>query len=103
MKLEDAKTGAPPLAENEVVEQDAANRLSLRPGRGSNVVVEPIRPVQNICARLAVRSAERATVDNLIAATARVHQLTVVTRNTADFAGCDVPLLNPWQPQHHRS
>ena len=41
---------------------------------------------------------ERATVDSLIAATARVHQLTVVTRNTADFDGCEVVLLNPWQP-----
>jgi toxin FitB len=42
--------------------------------------------------------AERKTVDSLIAATARLHDLTVVTRNTADFEGCDVPLLNPWQP-----
>jgi len=42
---------------------------------------------------------ERATADALIAATARVHQLTVVTRNTADFDGCDVALLNPWQPR----
>jgi predicted nucleic acid-binding protein len=42
--------------------------------------------------------APRNTVDSLIAATCRVHQLSVVTRNTGDFAGCDVPLLNPWQP-----
>jgi toxin FitB len=41
----------------------------------------------------------RNTVDTLIAASARVHSLVVVTRNTNDFAGCDVPLLNPWQPQ----
>jgi toxin FitB len=38
------------------------------------------------------------TVDSLIAATARVHELTVVTRNTKDFQGCRVPLLNPWEP-----
>ena len=43
--------------------------------------------------------AEHQTVDSLIAATARIHGLTVVTRNTADFDGCGVPLLNPWQPQ----
>lgn len=43
--------------------------------------------------------AERNTVDSLIAATARLHGLTVVTRNTADFDGCDVPLLNPWRQQ----
>jgi toxin FitB len=41
--------------------------------------------------------ASRNTVDSLIAATARVHELTVVTRNTKDFQGCDVPLLNPWE------
>lgn len=39
----------------------------------------------------------RKTVDSLIAATARVHDLTVVTRNVGDFEGCDVHVLNPWQ------
>ena len=43
--------------------------------------------------------AERKTVDSLIAATARVHELTVVTRNAADFKDCNVPLLNPWHDQ----
>jgi len=49
-------------------------------------------------------AATRNTVDSLIAATARVHGLTVVTRNTSDFEGCDVPLLNPWhhQPEANR-
>jgi hypothetical protein len=36
--------------------------------------------------------------DALIAATALVHGLTVVTRNTADFAGMGVATLNPWSP-----
>ena len=34
--------------------------------------------------------------DGLIAATAVVHGMTVVTRNVADFAATGVPLLNPW-------
>jgi len=34
--------------------------------------------------------------DGLIAATALVHGMTVVTRNVADFASTGVPLLNPW-------
>lgn len=38
----------------------------------------------------------RNTVDSLIAATARVHGLTIATRNVADFEGCGVPLVNPW-------
>ena len=35
-------------------------------------------------------------VDGLIAATALVHDLTVVTRNVRDFEGLGVELLNPW-------
>jgi predicted nucleic acid-binding protein len=38
----------------------------------------------------------RALHDGLIAATALVHGMTVVTRNTADFAHFGVPLFNPW-------
>lgn len=34
--------------------------------------------------------------DALIAATAHVHGLTMVTRNISDFSRCGVPLLNPW-------
>ena len=32
----------------------------------------------------------------MIAAIAKVHQLTVVTRNVVDFRGFDIPLLNPF-------
>ena len=39
----------------------------------------------------------RKTVDSLIAATAHVHALTLITGNTRDFAGCDVALVDPWQ------
>ena len=35
--------------------------------------------------------------DSLIAATALVHGMTVVTRNVDDFAATGVALLNPWQ------
>jgi toxin FitB len=48
-------------------------------------------------------AATRNTVDSLIAATARIHGRTVVSRNTGDFEGCGVPLLNPWQPQSDAS
>jgi toxin FitB len=36
-------------------------------------------------------------VDRLMAATARVHGLTVVTRNAADFRQTGVPVLNPFE------
>ena len=39
----------------------------------------------------------RKTVDSLIAATAHTHALTVVTGNARDYAGADVPVLNPWE------
>jgi predicted nucleic acid-binding protein len=38
----------------------------------------------------------RPVRDGLIAATALVHAMTVVTRNIADFIATGVPLLNPW-------
>jgi predicted nucleic acid-binding protein len=50
------------------------------------------------CARLQVpnRVSER---DALIAATALVHGMTVVTRNAADFAAAKVPMIDPWSWQ----
>jgi hypothetical protein len=47
------------------------------------------------CARLHVPN-PRADRDALIAATALVHGLTVVTRNVSDFEPMGVALLNPW-------
>lgn len=35
--------------------------------------------------------------DTLIAATAQQHNYAIVTRNTKDFAGLPVRLLNPWE------
>jgi predicted nucleic acid-binding protein len=37
-----------------------------------------------------------ANFDGLIAATAAEYDLVLVTRNEADFADLNVPLLNPW-------
>ena len=48
------------------------------------------------CARLHVPD-KRSERDALIAATALVHGMTVVTRNTADFVPTGVSLIDPWQ------
>ncbi|NCE85841.1 type II toxin-antitoxin system VapC family toxin [Pseudomonas sp. Q1] len=47
------------------------------------------------CAQLHVPDQANES-DALIAATALVHGLTVVTRNVCDFQSSGVPLLNPW-------
>jgi predicted nucleic acid-binding protein len=49
------------------------------------------------CAQLHVPD-PRSDRDALIAASALVHGMTVVTRNVADFAATGVALLNPWAP-----
>lgn len=48
------------------------------------------------CARLHVPD-KRGERDALIAATALVHGMTVVTRNVADFEPTGVKILNPWE------
>lgn len=47
------------------------------------------------CARLHIPD-KRSERDALIAATALVHGMTVVTRNVADFQATGVAILNPW-------
>ena len=44
----------------------------------------------------------RSAPDLLIAATARVHEMIVVSRNTRDFADTGVVLFDPWTGQTHR-
>jgi toxin FitB len=39
---------------------------------------------------------ERGDADGLIAATALIHGMTLVTRNVRDFADTGVQLVNPW-------
>jgi predicted nucleic acid-binding protein len=50
------------------------------------------------CGRLHVPD-KRGERDALIAATALVHRMVVVTRNVRDFAGLGVRVLNPWDAQ----
>ena len=48
------------------------------------------------CAKLHVPD-KRGERDALIAATALVHGMTVVTRNVADFKSTQVAIINPWE------
>jgi toxin FitB len=54
-------------------------------------------PTFRLWARLMHRHSDTVVEDAMIAATARVHDLTVVTRNVADFAPFGVRWLDPIQ------
>ena len=65
------------------------------PAFGGRILVVDI-PAAQRAAALQVPN-PRSYRDSLIAATALVHGMTVVTRNVKDFAPTGVPVLNPWQ------
>ena len=56
----------------------------------------------SISRRLALKRIARAAPDLLIASTARVHHLTVVSRNVRDFADTGIVVYDPWHDQTHR-
>lgn len=51
--------------------------------------------------QLNARGKPKAAADLLIAATARVHDLTIVTRNIRDFADTGVIVYEPWSGKTH--
>jgi predicted nucleic acid-binding protein len=74
-------------------------RVFLDLGFGGAVhAVDPGTAEQYAAIRAARDAAGRpmTSFDALIAATARVHAAALATRNTGDFAGCGLELVNPW-------
>lgn len=55
------------------------------------------------CGRVLAQGRQRGRplgpMDALMAATAQVHALTLVSRNVADFTATGLSVLNPWTPQ----
>ena len=54
------------------------------------------RAVANEWGRLTA-SRPLPVIDSLLAATAKIHRMTLVTRNTAEIADLDVHILNPFE------
>jgi predicted nucleic acid-binding protein len=83
--------------------RDPTQGSVLRAWLDAHVLPAFINRVLPVDAAVARRSARlhvpdpRPVRDALIAATALVHGMTVVTRNVADFASTGVALLNPWE------
>ena len=84
------RTGDPDFADR--LEQWYAHLLTL-PNRFC--VLEVTRPIAELAAEF--RTLHRTPVeDALIAATARIHNLPLATRNTRDFEAYGIKLVNPW-------
>lgn len=60
------------------------------------VTAEITRLSEQLRGTLAGRGQKRTKADMLIAATAQVHQQTLVTRIVRDFEGCGISFLNPF-------
>jgi predicted nucleic acid-binding protein len=103
MTLGEIRTGIDRLRERDPTQADAFTRWlgDLRKRFADRILPVDAR-VADEWGRLNA-AAVHNTVDSLIAATARIHELTVVTRNTKDFQGCDVPLLTPWEHEQPES
>jgi predicted nucleic acid-binding protein len=82
-------------------EQDAAKAAEIEDWLGLVSQSYNVLPMDGetfrVWARLMHRRSDTIYEDAMIAATASIHKLTVVTRNVADFANFDVQVLNPFK------
>ena len=89
-KLHDSKRKA---ELNRWVKEDLNQRFK---NRVLNITIEEVNKWGEILAAAEKHGRPLPAIDSLIAATALVHDLSVVTRNTQDMEGSGVEVINPW-------
>ena len=82
-------------------ERDSEKAAEIETWIGQIAALHYVLPLDGRCfrawARLMHRKPDDLLMDALIAATASVHRLIVVTRNVRDFRRLGCPTLNPWR------
>ena len=78
---------------NQWVKEDLNHRFK---NRVININMEEVNRWGKILATAEKNGKALPAIDSLIAATAQVHDLSVVTRNTQDMEGSGVEVINPW-------
>jgi len=78
---------------NRWVKEDLNQRFK---NRVLNITIEEVNKWGEILAAAEKNGRPLPAIDSLIAATAKVHDLSVVTRNTQDLEGSGVEVVNPW-------
>jgi hypothetical protein len=110
-KIEDASLYLSVLVIGEI--RKGIERVRLRDGAQANAIenwladvdaafgerILPVdRAVANEWGRLNVRR-PLPVIDGLLAATAKIHRMTLVTRDTVGIADLDISILNPFEPR----
>jgi predicted nucleic acid-binding protein len=88
------------IAKKRLTDAKAARQIAEWAARIETDFADRILPADIAVARLwgdLSAKARTPIIDTLIAATALVHGLTVVTRNVKDFVASGAPLVNPWR------
>jgi toxin FitB len=78
---------------NQWVKEDLSNRFK---NRILDVSMKEVNEWGKVLAKAENNGTPLPAIDALIAATAKVHDLTVVTRNTKDMKNAGAGLTNPW-------
>jgi toxin FitB len=86
----------------QIVENWLAKIADMFQGRMLPLDVDILTEWLTLARQMRARGKPQSGPDLLIAATARVHNLTVVTRNVQDFADTGVIVYDPWHDQTQR-